>query len=197
VIILADENVTEKSQRDKSISEISENLGTETATRLQEIIGEMQQQQKAQYQNPIQQQFIQEINCLLDCLREQQLSFQNQLQASLNQASTNLIDSNRLETILNNAKQLMQAAQLGIANLQLNINEYKNLIDKMEKDCHQQQVATDLQAVQALQQAVASMAQAQKCLLQSQAVDKMYESISKCLDSLSQIERLQSTNTTM
>lgn len=195
---MTDETMTQKSKTDKSMSEISENLGTDTVNKLQEIIGEMQQQQQNnQYQDPIQQQFTQEINCLLDSVREQQFSSQNQLQSVLNQASTNLIDSNRFNTIYNSVKQLQQAAQLGISNLQLNIKQYKNIIEKMEKDCHKQQVAVDLQVVQALQQAISYMAQAQNSLLQSQAVDKMYDSITKCQDNLAQIEQLDNTKATM
>jgi Zn-dependent M32 family carboxypeptidase len=190
-------DVTEKGKRDKSMAEISENLGTDTANKLQEIIGEMQRGQKSPYRDPMQQQFIEEVNCLLNSVRQQQLSSQSQLQASLNQAASNLTDSNRFDTILDSVKELLQAAQLGISNLQINMKQYKSIIDKMERDCHQQQVTTDLQVVQALQQAISSMAQAQNSLLQSQAVDKMYDSITKCQDKLAQIEALQSTKTTM
>lgn len=185
------------SKADKRMSEISEDLATDTVNKLHELIGEKQQQQNIQYQDPVQQQLTQEISCLLDSVREQQLSSQNQLQSTLNQASTNLIDSKRLETIYSSAQQLQQAAQLGISNLQLNIKQYKSMIEKMEKDCHEQQVATDIEVIQALQQAISSMAQAQNSLLQSQAVDKMYDSITKCQDNLKQIEQLDNTTTTM
>lgn len=93
-------DVTEKGKRDKSMAEISENLGTDTANKLQEIIGEMQRGQKSPYRDPMQQQFIEEVNCLLNSVRQQQLSSQSQLQASLNQATSNLTDSNRFDTIL-------------------------------------------------------------------------------------------------
>jgi len=115
------------SKADKRMSEISENLATDTVNKLHELIGEKQQQQNIQYQDPVQQQLTQEISCLLDSVREQQLSSQNQLQSTLNQASTNLIDSKRLETIYSSAQQLQQAAQLGISNLQLNIRQYKRI----------------------------------------------------------------------
>ena len=139
VVLVDQEQMAQESNAYKNMSKISENLGTQAANKLQEIIGEIQQQ-KPHYQNPLQQQFVQEISSLLDSVRQQQLSFQSQLQESLNQASTNLMDSNRAENILNSANQLMQAAQMGISNLQLNIEEYKNLIREMEKDCRQQQV---------------------------------------------------------
>jgi ribosomal protein L17 len=190
-------DITEKSKSDKAMSEISESLGTETVNKIQEIVGEKERLQSIQYQNPQHQQFSQEVNCLVNSAREQQMSSQQQLQSTLNQASTNLIDSGRLETLYNSAQLLQQAAQLGISNLQINIKQYKQMIEQMEKDCHQQQVATDMQAVQALQQAISSMAQAQNGLLQSQAVDKMFDSITKCQDSLAQIEQMGQTTTTM
>ncbi|MCG1011291.1 exonuclease SbcC [Tepidanaerobacter sp. GT38] len=190
---MTDKKIFQDNNTDKSMSEISKNLSTDTVNKFHEIIGE-RQQQNSQHQNPVQQQFFQEINCLLNSAREQQMSSQKELQTILNQASTNLIDSNRLETLYNSAKQLQQAAQLGIANLKLNIQQYKSMIDKMEKDCHEQQVSTDLQVIQALQQAISCMAQAQNSLLQSQAVDKIYDSITKCQDNLAQIEKLDDTN---
>lgn len=186
--------MTQKSKADKSMSEISANLGTDTVNKLHDII-DKKQQQNIQYQNPEHQQFSQEINNLLNCAREQQMSSQKQLQSALNQASTNLMDSNRLETLYKSAQQLQQAAQLGISNLQLNIEQYKSMTEKMEKDCHQQQVAIDLQVIQALQQAISCMAYAQNSLLQSQAVDKMYDSITKCQDNLAQIAQLENTTT--
>ncbi|HHY71366.1 MAG TPA: exonuclease SbcC [Thermoanaerobacterales bacterium] len=190
-------DVTQKSKSDKVMSEISESLGTDTVNQIQELAGEKQRLQNIQYQNIQHQQFSQEVDCLVNSAREQQMSSQQQLQSTLNQASTNLIDSGRLETLYNTAQQLQQAAQLGISNLQINIEQYKQMIEQMEKDCHQQQVATDMQAVQALQQSISSMAQAQNSLLQSQAVDKMFDSITKCQNGLAQIEQMGQTTTTM
>jgi ribosomal protein L17 len=190
-------DITQKGKSDKGMSEISESLGTDTVNKIQEIVGDKQRLQNIQYQNPEHQQFSQEVNCLVNSAREQQMSSQQQLQSTLNQASTNLIDSGRLETLYNSAQQLQQAAQLGISNLQINVQQYKQMIEQMEKDCHQQQVATDMQVVQALQQTISSMAQAQNSLLQSQAVDKMFDSITKCQDSLAQIEQMGQTTTTM
>ncbi|HHY43097.1 MAG TPA: exonuclease SbcC [Thermoanaerobacterales bacterium] len=191
---MTDKDMAQKDKVHKSMSEISESLGTDTVNKFHEIIDESKQQ-KIKYQNPIHEEFSQEINCLLDSAREQQISSQKELQAILNQAATNLMDSNRLETLYSCAQQLQQAAQLGISNLQLNIQQYKDMIEKMEKDCHKQQVAVDLQVIQALQQAVSCMAQAQNSLLKSQAVDKIFDSITKCQDSLKQIEKLENTTT--
>ncbi|HHV17424.1 MAG TPA: exonuclease SbcC [Thermoanaerobacterales bacterium] len=190
-------DATQKNKSDKAMSEISESIGTDTINKIQEIVSEKQQQQSIQYQNPQHQQFSQEVNRLVNSAREQQMSSQQQLQSTLNQASTNLIDSGRLETLFNSAQQLQQAAQLGISNLQINMEKYKQMIEQMEKDCHQQQVATDMQVVQALQQAISSMAQAQNSLLQSQAVDQMFDTVTKCQDNLSQIEQMGQTTTTM
>lgn len=190
-------DVTQKSKSDKVMSEISERLGTDTVKQIQEIAGEKQRLQDVQYQNTQHEQFSQEVNCLVNAAREQQMSSEQQIQSTLNQASTNLIDSDRLQTLYNNAQQLQQAAQLGISNLQINIAQYKQMIEQMEKDCHQQQVATDMQVVQSLQQAVSSMAQAQNSLLQSQAVDKMFDSITKCQGSLAQVEQIGQSTTTM
>ncbi|WP_213974601.1 exonuclease SbcC [Tepidanaerobacter acetatoxydans] len=181
---------TQNNKSDKVMNEISQELGTNTVNRIQEIADETQRLKNTQYQNPQHKQISQEINCLANSARGQQMSSQQQLQSTLNQASTNLIDSARLETLYGNAQKLQQAAQLGISNLQINIEQYKTMIEQMEKDCHQQQVATDTQVVQSLHQAISSMAQAQNSLLQSQAVDKMFDSITKCQASLAQIEQI-------
>ena len=41
------------SKADKRMSEISENLATDTVNKLHELIGEKQQQQNIQYQDPV------------------------------------------------------------------------------------------------------------------------------------------------
>ena len=172
-------------------------MGTETVNQIQQIANEKQRQQSVQYQNTQHQQFSQEIDCLVNTARKEQMSSEQQIQTTLNQASINLIDSDRLQAIYNNAQQLQQAAQLGISNLQINIQQYKQMIEQMEKDCHQQLVATDMQVIQSLQQAVSSMAEAQNKLLQSQTVNKIFDSIIKCQDSLMQVEQIGQSTTKM
>ncbi len=190
-------DITQKSKADKAMSELSERLGTETVNQIQQIANEKQRQQSVQYQNTQHQQFSQEIDCLVNTARKEQMSSEQQIQTTLNQASINLIDSDRLQSIYNNAQQLQQAAQLGISNLQINIQQYKQMIEQMEKDCHQQLVATDMQVIQSLQQAVSSMAEAQNKLLQSQTVNKIFDSIIKCQDSLMQVEQIGQSTTKM
>jgi ribosomal protein L17 len=189
-------DVTQKSKTDKNMSEMSQRLGAETAKQIQDIVNQQGLMGNMQYQNEQHRQFSNNAECLVNAARQQQMSSEQQIQATLNQASTNLMDSKRLETLYNSAQQLLQSAQLGISSLQLNISQHKQIIEQMEKECHEQQVATDVQAIQAMQQAISSMAQAQNSILQSQAVSKMFNSITKCEDNLTQIEKMGQQTTT-
>lgn len=194
---MADKNdITQKSKADKTMSEISERLGTETVNQIQEIVNQQRGQNNIQYQNAQHQQFAKEVECLVNSAREQQMASEQQIQSTLNQASTSLMDARRLENLYSGAQQLQQAAQLGISNLQMNVKQYRQTIEQMEKQCHEQQVAMDMQVVQSMQQAISAMAQAQSALLQSQAINKMFDSITKCQDSLMQIEQMSKTPTT-
>lgn len=175
-------------KNEKTLSELSNSLSQDTANQIQEIVSEQQNANNTQSQTPEQQDFSDEIKCLVNSTRKQQMSSEQQIQDNLNQASINLADSERLSNIYQSSQQLMQAAQMGIANLSINIDQYTEMIEQMEKDCHTQQVATDMQVISSMQQAISSMAQAQNSLLQSQAVDKMYDSIEKCGDSLNAID---------
>lgn len=143
------------------------------------------------------EQFAKEVDCLVNAAREQQINSDDQIQNTLNQASTNFIDSKRLENLFSSAQQLQQAAELGISNLQMNIQQHRQTIQQMEKECHQQQVATDIQVVSSMQKAIAAMAQAQNSLIQSQSVNQMFDSITKCQDYLAQIEDVSTSTTTM
>jgi ribosomal protein L17 len=194
---VADKNdITQKSKADKTMSEISERLGTETVNQIQEIVNQQRGQNNIQYQNAQHQQFAKEVESLVNSAREQQMASEQQIQSTLNQASTSLMDARRLENLYSSAQQLQQAAQLGISNLQMNAKQYRQTIEQMEKQCHEQQVAMDMQVVQSMQQAISAMAQAQSALLQSQAINKMFDSITKCQDSLIQIEQMSKTPTT-
>lgn len=196
---MAEKNdITQKSKQDKTMSEISERLGTETVNQIQDIVNQQRQQNTIQYQNAQHKQFSTSVESLVNSAREQQMASEQQIQSTLNQASTSLMDARRLENLFNSAQQLQQAAQLGISNLQMNAKQYKQTIDQMEKDCHEQQVAMDMQVIQSMQQAVSALAQAQNAILQSQTINKMFDSITKCEDSLTQIEQMgQPTTTTM
>jgi len=131
-----------------------------------------------------------DLKYLLEQIRSQQMNTDQQVQETLNQASTNLMDSKRLSNLYNDLQQLQQAAMLGIANLTTNMEQYQSTLQQMEKNCHTQQVATDMQIVSAMQQAISSMAKAQSSMLQSQSIDKLYDSITQCRDSLKQIQNL-------
>jgi hypothetical protein len=186
-------DVTGKSKDDKTMSEVSEQLSTDSAKYIEQIINEQKLSKNMQYQNEQHKQFYQDIECLTNAAREQQLSSEQQIQSTLNQASTCLADSKRLENLFNNAQQLQQAAQLGLQNLQMNAAQYKAIIEQMEKECYEQQVASDMQVVQSMQQAISSMAQAQNSLIQSQSINKIFDSITTCEGSLNQIEQLNNT----
>ncbi|MDI3481190.1 MAG: hypothetical protein PWQ97_845 [Tepidanaerobacteraceae bacterium] len=190
-------DVTQKSKQDKAMSEISERLGTETVNQIQDIVNQQRQQNPKQYQNDQHKQFSINIECLVNSAREQHMASEQQIQSTLNQASTSLMDACRLENLYSAAQQLQQGAQLGISNLQMNVKQYMQSIEQMEKDCHEQQVSTDMQAIQAMQQAVSALAQAQNAILQSQAINKMFYSITKCEDSLTQIEQMGQSNINM
>ncbi|ADL08588.1 hypothetical protein [Thermosediminibacter oceani] len=174
------------------MAEISESPASETAQRINQILNE-QRQQAAGYQNNQHQHFAQEIQCICDLAREQRMTTEQQIQSTLNQASTNLMDSRRLESIFNSAQQLQQAARMGFSNLQANAKQYSQILEQMEKQCHEQQVATDMQVVQAMQQAISAMAQAQSALLQSHSIAKIFDSITRCGDVLAQIEQADTT----
>ncbi|MCR4430825.1 MAG: exonuclease SbcC [Tepidanaerobacteraceae bacterium] len=195
---MADKNdVAQKSKQDKTMSEISERLGTETVNQIQDIVNQQRRQNAVQYQNDQHKQFSTNIECLVNAAREQQMASEQQIQSTLNQASTSLMDARRLESLYNSAQQLQQGAQMGISNLQMNAKQYIKTIEQMEKDCHEQQVSTDMQAIQSMQQAVSALAQAQNAILQSQAINKMFDSITKCEDSLTQIEQMEQSAITM
>jgi hypothetical protein len=183
-------DVTQKGKTDKTMGEISDRLGMGTGKQIQDMAKQQGLMGNMQHQNEQHRQFSNNVECLLNSARQQQMSSEQQIQATLNQASTNLMDSKRLETLYNGSQELLQAAQLGMSNLQLNLIRHKQIIEQMEKECHEQQVATDMQAIQAMQQAISSMAQAQNSMLQSQDISKMYDSITKCQDNLTQIEKM-------
>jgi hypothetical protein len=116
----------------------------------------------------------------------------------LNQASTILMDSERLQNLYDDAIKLQKAAQMGISNLQANAGDYFKIIDNMENLCHKQQIAMDLQIFQAMQQAVMALAQAQNTLLSSQTINEMYDILSSCRDNLTKIlEQQQPQNPTV
>lgn len=140
-------------------------------------------------------QFFQDIQNIADVVRDQHISTEQQIKSSLSQASCNMMDSRRLENILNSAKQLEQLAKMGFSNMQANAPQFKNILESMEKQCHEQQVAMDMQVIQAMQQAISALAKAQNALLQSQAIDKVFETITKCDDALSQIEKASTSIT--
>lgn len=181
-------------ENEKTLTELSNNLSEDTANQIQEIVAEQQSSENMQYQTPEEQDFSEEIKSLVNSSRQQQMSSDQQIQDTLNQASINLIDSQRLSKIYQSSQNLMQAAQMGIANLTINMDKYTQMLEQMEKDCHTQQVATDMQVISSLQKAISSMAEAQNSLLQSQAVEKMYDSIKKCTDSLNKIGNPESNN---
>ena len=139
--------------------------------------------------NSLHDEFSNEVNRIVEFTREQQMTSSEEIQENLSVATSNISDAKRLKDLFSNAEKLQQAAKLGISNLQVNIKKYKQIIEKMEKECHHQQVATDMQVVSAMQKAISAMAQAQNALMQSQSVDKIFDSITKCQDSLSQIEK--------
>ncbi|TYP53264.1 exonuclease SbcC [Thermosediminibacter litoriperuensis] len=170
------------------MTEVDKRLETETAQRINQVFNE-QRLQPDTYQNNQHKQFAQDIQCICDLAREQHMTTEQQIQSTLNQASTNIMDSRRLESIFNAAQQLQQAARMGFSNLQVNAKQYRQTLEQMEKQCHEQQVATDMQVVQAMQQAISAMAQAQSALLQSQAIGKIFDSITRCGDVLAQIEQ--------
>lgn len=132
--------------------------------------------------------FSKEINHIKAYTVEQQMSSGEEIQENLSNANNNISDANRLKELFSSAEELQQAANLGLANLQINMEQYKQIVKNMQKKCHQQQVATDMQVISAMQKAILAMAQAQNALIQSQSVDKIFDSITKCQDSLTQIE---------
>ncbi|MDN5332028.1 MAG: hypothetical protein PWP45_1253 [Tepidanaerobacteraceae bacterium] len=136
-----------------------------------------------------QNQLDQDLRCIADTIREQQMSTEQQIKSSLSQVSTNVMDSRRLENILNNAQQLEQLVKMGFSNIQANSSQFRQTLDSMEKQCHEQQVAADMQVIQAMQQAISALARAQNALLQSQAINKVFDTITRCDDVLSQIEK--------
>nr|PZN03026.1 MAG: exonuclease SbcC [Bacillota bacterium] len=132
--------------------------------------------------------FSQDLQSITDSVIEQQMSVEQQIKNSLAEASTNAISSRRLENILKGAQNLEQFAKMGLSSIKANTNQLRQTLDDMEKQCHEQQVAIDLQAIQAMQQAISALAKAQSALLQSQAIDKVFGTIMKCSDTLSKIE---------
>ncbi|KXG76657.1 hypothetical protein AN618_15500 [Fervidicola ferrireducens] len=136
-----------------------------------------------------QNQFFQDLQSIADTVREQQMSTEQQIKSSLSQVSTNMMDSRRLENILNSAQQLEQLVKMGFSNIQANAPQFRQTLDNMEKQCHEQQVAMDMQVIQAMQQAISALARAQNALLQSQAINKVFDTITRCDDVLSQIEK--------
>lgn len=182
-------DITDKSKSDKTMTEISGTLSTDALTQFQEIAQNRQSPQSPAAQNTDHQGFLNQSQCLVDSVREQHMTSDYEIQNTLNQASTTLLDSQRLSKLYTDAKELHQAAMLGLSNLQTNMPEYKQTLEQMVQDCHTQQVATDMQVIGALQQSISAMATAQNCLLQSQAVDKIFKDINKCESSLKQIEK--------
>lgn len=190
-------DITQKSKSDKTMTEISNTLGTQALNQFQEISQEHQNLGNLQFQNQDHLAFLNQVECLVNTTREQQMSSDQQVQSTLNQASTNLIDSKRLANLYSDAKKLQQAAMLGISHLQMNMPQYQQTLEQMEQKCHQQQVATDMQVVQALQQAICAMATAQNSLLQSQAIDQVFTDINQCETNLKYIAKTNETPTTM
>ncbi|MCG0275730.1 MAG: exonuclease SbcC [Thermosediminibacteraceae bacterium] len=133
-------------------------------------------------------QFEQDVRSISDIVKEQHLATEQQIKNSMSQASTNLMDSRRLESILKSAQQLEQLVKMGFSNLKANSKQFRQTLFQMEKQCHEQQLSIDLQVIQAMQEAVSALAKAQSALLQSQAINKVFDSIARCEDMLSQIE---------
>jgi len=134
------------------------------------------------------QQLIQNIQNVGEIAREQQFSISQQIQSNLNQSSTFITDSKRLENLYNLASQLQQAAMQGISELKANANNYRQIIETMEKECFEELISQDMQVIQAMQQAISALAQAQNALLQSNSISKMFDFISKCENTFTQIE---------
>lgn len=183
-------DMAQKSKQEKTMSEISERLGAGAANQIQDIVNQQHKQNNIQYQNAQHQQFVGRVECLVNTACEQQMASEQQIRSTLNKASTGLMDARKLENIYNNSEQLLQAAKLGISNLQMNVRQYRQTIEQMGKDCYEAQVAMDMQVIQSMEQAVSALAQAQNAILRSQSINKMFDSITKCEDSLTQIEQM-------
>lgn len=179
---------TQNAKADERINKTSERLWSNATKQIQET-SKKQVKGNNNFRSEQHRQFSTYVESLVNAAQQQQMSSEQQIRKTLNNASTSLMDSKRLESLYNNAQQLLQSAQLGFSNLQVNMAEHKQLIEQMEKECHEQQVATDIQAIQAMQQAISSMAQAQSYILQSQAVSKMFNSINQCERHLAEIEK--------
>jgi len=137
--------------------------------------------------NSLYDKFIQEVNCIIEQAKNQQFSINNEVQNTLSEASDNINDFKGIDGLFSQAEQLQEAANLGISNLILNVEQYKKIMGQMEKECHQQQVATDMQVICAMQKAIAAMVKAQNSLMQSNTVDKIFDAITKCQNSIDQI----------
>lgn len=182
-------NTSNTDKSNENLSEVSESLTSDTIDKIQQIANEQNNKNEIQFENQEHQQFSDVVQDLLNSVIEEQMSSEQQVQSTLNQANTNLSDISRLDNIYNSVQQLKQATQLGISNLQTNMQQHRQIIEDMQRQCHKQQVSVDMQVIQALQQAVSAMTQAQNSMFQSQSVDKIFDSIITCQDYLKQIEQ--------
>jgi len=130
--------------------------------------------------------FKQTISKVQEGIRQQQMSSEQQLQNTLNQASTTIADSQRIEQIFDLVQKIERQLRDGTEAVTRNPGQFKKQIEQLDNQVSTQQTKIDSQMAQALNQAVSSLAQAQTYMFQSQAFSQLSQQISQCKQILDQ-----------
>ena len=127
------------------MSEVSEQLSTDSAKYIEQIINEQKLSKNMQYQN-------EQHKTILPGYR-MSYKYSSRTTAVFRTTNSKHIKSSiNLPLLILNAWRIFSTMHnasgrrvLGLQNLQMNAAQYKAIIEQMEKECYEQQVASDMQ----------------------------------------------------
>lgn len=126
----------------------------------------------------------QTIGQIQNSLRSQQLTTETQLQTTLSQSATGIVDAQAFNQLQQLGGQLAQAAQTGPEVLRSNSQQLMQVIQQLQSTLAEQMTRSGDMVAQALNQAVTSMAGAQAAMFRTQALTQINEQIKQCNESL-------------
>jgi ABC-type transporter Mla subunit MlaD len=106
-------------------------------------------------------------------IREQQMTTEENLQNSLSKASTNVADSQSIDTLLALSQQISSLVSQGNEALRANSQQLSELITQLSSQVATQQAKADRQIACSLQKAVSALSDAQNAMFQSIALTEM------------------------